>query len=64
MADYLSPSVGGLYLLPGACSRMLKAKNSDDEETAQYERENAEVYSRLKKRNSYVAKAGYPPTAC
>lgn len=62
LADYLTPSVGGLYMLPGACSRLLK---TDDAELAkQYEKENAEVYARLKKRKTVVAKAGYPPTAC
>lgn len=64
LADYLTPSVGGLYLLPGACSSMLKTSDADQEASEQFEKENAEVYARLKKRNSYVAKAGYPPTAC
>lgn len=62
LADYLTPSVGGLYLMPGACSGLLKA---DEAELAKlYEKENAKVYARLKKRNSVAAKADYPPTMC
>lgn len=62
LADYLTPSVGGLYLLPGACSGLLESH--DAELSKVYEKENAEVYARLKKRNSIVAKADYPPTMC
>lgn len=62
LADYLTPSVGGLYLLPGVCSGLLEA--NDAKLAKVYEKENAEVYARLKKRNSVVAKADYPPTMC
>lgn len=64
LAEYLTPSVGGLYLLPGACSTLLKARESDAELAEQYERENAEVYGRLKRRSTFVERAGYPPTMC
>lgn len=63
LADFLTPSVGGVYLLPGACAKML-GEEDEAKLAAQYEKENAAVYARLKKRNSMVAKAGYPPTAC
>ncbi|CAM9222718.1 unnamed protein product [Choristocarpus tenellus] len=62
LADYLTPSVGGLYLLPGACSAMLKADEARLAE--QFEKENAKVYDRLKRRNSMVEQQGYPPTMC
>lgn len=62
LKGYLEPSVGGLYLLPGACSGLLQ--RAEQAEAEQYERENAEVYKRLKKRQTEIAKAGYPPTAC
>lgn len=62
LADYLTPSVGGLYLMPGACSTLLATDESDL--AKRYEKENAEVYERLKRRKSVISKAGYPPTMC
>ncbi|CAM9991722.1 unnamed protein product [Discosporangium mesarthrocarpum] len=62
LAEYLTPSVGGLHLLPGACSLMMKDEESQLAE--RFERENAQVYKRLKRRQSMAEKTDYPPTMC
>ncbi|CAM9195827.1 unnamed protein product [Ectocarpus fasciculatus] len=63
LADYLSPSVGGGYLLPTACFGLLKPP--DEEQAKVYIMQNAEIYARLKKRHTGMAKEGYfPPTMC
>lgn len=64
LADYLSPSLGGQYLLPTACSRLLN--KGDDTERAKVHTEDngAEVYARLKRRPTVMAKEGFPPTMC
>ncbi|CAB1108353.1 unnamed protein product [Ectocarpus sp. CCAP 1310/34] len=63
LADYLSPSVGGGYLLPTACFGLLKLP--DEEQTKTYITQNAEMYARLKKRHTGMAEEGYfPPTMC
>ncbi|CAM9153347.1 unnamed protein product [Ectocarpus sp. 4 AP-2014] len=63
LADYLSPSVGGGYLLPTACFSLLKPP--DEEQTKIDVTQNAEKYARLKKRHTGMAEEGYfPPTMC
>lgn len=61
LAEYLTPSVGGLYLLPGACSSMLNVHGSDGGMPEQHE-ENAEVYNRPRKHPSLMDQTDYPPS--
>lgn len=61
LADYLSPSVGGQYLLPTACSALLNM--GDDAERAK-DHGNDNGYDRLKRRPTTIAKEGFPPTMC
>lgn len=59
LADYLSPSVGGQYLLPTACSKLLNL--GDDKERSKAHEDD---YGRLKRRPTVIAKEGFPPTMC
>lgn len=61
LSDTLKMVAGGSTFLPGACSAMLKKEEHDLAE--KFEDENAKVYARLKRRDSWVGKADYPPTA-
>lgn len=61
LADYLSPSVGGQYLLPTACSKLLNM--GDDPERAKGHGDGND-YGRLKRRPTVIAKEGFPPTMC
>lgn len=58
----LKDTPGGSTFLPISCTAMLK--HDEDLEKEKMEDQNARVYRNLKKRNTYVAKADYPPTAC
>lgn len=59
LADYLSPSVGGQYLIPQACSKLLNV--GDD---AEREKGREDGYGRLKRRPTVIAKEAFPPTMC
>eukprot|EP00903_Cladosiphon_okamuranus_P007563 g7337.t1 len=59
LADYLSPSVGGQYLIPQACLKLL-----DMGDDAEREKGREDVYGRLKRRPTVIAKEGFPPTVC
>eukprot|EP00752_Nemacystus_decipiens_P003147 g2914.t1 len=61
LADYLSPSAGGQYLLPTACSKLL---SMGDDTVRAKEDGNDNDYGRLKRRPTVIAKEGFPPTVC
>jgi hypothetical protein len=61
LQDSLRMVAGGVTFLPASCNAML----AKEEETLKdkFETENAKVYARLKRRNSWVGKDDFPPTA-
>lgn len=61
LSDTLKMVPGGSTFLPGACSAMLQKEEHDLSE--KFEQENAKVYQRLKRRNSWVGREDFPPTA-
>lgn len=60
LADYISPSIGGQYLLPTACTHLLHV----DDAEVDPEKQQAKAYVRLKRRQSAVATESFPPTMC
>lgn len=52
---------GGSTFLPVACSSLLK--HEEDIMKERFERENAKVYERLKRRTSWIGKQDYPPSS-
>lgn len=62
LASMINKIGGGNSVLPSSCNAILKFE--EDEEADRFERENAKVYERLKRRNTFVGKADWPPTAC
>ena len=61
LADYLSPSVGGQYLIPQACSKLLNMGGDDARRGVE---EQEDDYRRLKRRPTVIAKESFPPTMC
>lgn len=59
--DTLQMVAGGSSFMPGACTAMLNKEQSDL--GAKFEAENAKVYKRIARRNSWVAREDFPPTA-
>lgn len=69
LAAYLSPSAGGQYLLPTACSKLLLVKaNADDQSelasSLSKDEKSGDFGGRLKRRKTVVAKECFPPTVC
>ncbi|CAM9227382.1 unnamed protein product [Scytosiphon promiscuus] len=69
LAAYLSPSAGGQYLLPTACSKLLvlNASGDDRAELARAYSEKAnpgEDDVRLRRRKTVEVKECFPPTVC
>ena len=52
---------GGMTFMPNACSAMLTKEDETMKE--KFEAENAKVYARLKRRDSWVGRDDFPPTA-
>jgi len=59
--DSLRMVAGGVTFLPASCNAMLEKEEKTLKE--KFETENAKVYDRLKRRNSWVGKEDYPPSA-
>lgn len=59
--DSLRMVAGGVTFLPASCNAMLEKEEKTLKE--KFEAENAQVYARLKRRNSWVGKEDYPPSA-
>lgn len=49
-------------MLPSSCSDILQREENELREKFEYE--NAQVMKQLKRRNTFVAQADYPPTMC
>lgn len=61
LSDTLKMMPGGSTFLPFSCNALL---NHEEKVLADsYESQNAKVYKSLKRRNTWVMKEDYPPTA-
>ena len=61
LSSTLKMVAGGMTFMPNACSAMLTKEEEDMKK--KFEAENAKVYARIKRRDSWVGKDDYPPTA-
>ncbi|CAM9167458.1 unnamed protein product [Pylaiella littoralis] len=60
LAAYISPSIGGQYLLPTACVHLLHGDDAEVDPKGQQ----AKVYVRIKRHKSVMGKESFPPTMC